>query len=117
MQAGRLSQPVELLRSEVAVSASGSGLPVEEFVAVSGVVWAQVTQVTPVGGNEPFLALERTAETTHTFRIRYRDDIEESWRLRWNAVEFGITSIVPGGGQLREFLDVLATASKAERTL
>lgn len=110
MQAGRLNQRVTLLRSDKGISATGSRLPIEDFVH-EATVWAQVT---PVNGSEAFLSQQRIAGTTHVVRMRFRDDVDPSWRLEWRGLQMNILEIIPGGQQLREYLEVRARASDAE---
>ncbi len=76
-------------------------------------MWARVT---PVRGTEAHVVLGRVADSTHVFRVRYHDaaELEPSWRLRWDGKEFGIDEIRPGGAQLREYIEIIATAGSAE---
>lgn len=111
MEPGRMTERVGLLRRDVSPSSTGSGVPVERFV-VEATVWAEVR---PVRGNEAHVALLRVSETTHIVRIWHRTDIDETWRLRWRDRDYDIDEIRPGGEQLREYLEILATTGNAER--
>lgn len=109
MRAGELDQSVTLLELERG-QATTTGYPLEEYVA-------RVTiraQVVPNGGSERWAQVTRDYAATHRFHIRYRGDIDETWRLRWREEEFAIRAILPGGRRLREFIDLIAVASGAE---
>jgi len=110
MNARDLDQRVVLLRREVADSGTGSRFQIEEFVDEATVG----ARVIPVRGGEAFLNVQRTASVTHRFTIRFRSDVSEAWRVRWRGEEFNVTELTPFGRQMREWLDVLATASPAE---
>lgn len=111
MEAGTLDQRIELYRRDLTTPSTGSGAPQEEWV-LEGTVWAQVQ---PVGGSEAFAAaVARTASTLVRFRMRWRPDLEPTWRLKWRGSWYDIAEILPGGQRLREWLDVAASASPAE---
>lgn len=110
MRPGRLDQQVALLRRELGTSASGSGLGVEEFVRVT-TVWAEVK---PLRGGESTVAGGDRAVTTYQFRIRYRDALDETWRLEWRGQQYDIREVLPGGQRLREYLEIQATATDQE---
>lgn len=110
MAAGQLDQRVTLFRRDIATSTSGSGAQLEQFVD-AGTVWARVT---PIGGAEAFGTAERMDAATQTFRIRYRADVTQLWRLEWIGRRYDITQVLPAGHRLREWLDITATAGIAE---
>lgn len=110
MSAGRLSQRVELHRRDMGISATGSGEQVESWTLDSS-AWAEVT---PVGGNEAFSSLQRADSTTMRFRIRFREDVGPTWRIRWRGRFYDVVELLPSGQLLREWLDVAAVASPVE---
>lgn len=110
MSAGALTQRVQLLRCDQAVTTSGSGAVLEQFTRVS-TVWAHVE---PVRGGERWASDQRYADVTHRFRIRFRSDVAIDWQLEWQGQRFAVAEILPAGHQLREWLDIMATASPAE---
>lgn len=106
-----MDQHVTLLERDVGTSSKGTGLAVETFTPRAGFVWAMVT---PLRGGESFQGAQRQSESTHRFRIRFRADIDETWRLRWRGNDYDIVEILPAGYRLKEWLDILATSSPAE---
>lgn len=108
--AGTLDQRVKILRRELGPSASGSGQEVEEFVLVADVY----AQIEPLRGSEGVAATARFAEATHKFRIRWRATLTTEMRLEWRGQQYDILEALPAGQRLREWLDILATASPAE---
>lgn len=109
MDAGRLNQRVTLLRREVATSAT-TGASFEQFVP-AGTVWAQMD---PLSGSEAWTAAQRFASTAMKFRIRFGPEVAPTWRLEWRGQRWDVVEVLPGGQQLREWLDITATASPAE---
>jgi len=110
VSAGKLDQRVRILRREAGVSSSGSGLQVEDYPHIA-TVWAQVT---PLRGGESFTSQARFASATHSFRIRHRTGIDTSCRLEWRGEQYDVIEALPAGLRLREWLDVIATASPTE---
>ncbi len=110
MEIGRLTERVTLSRMDRALSASGTGAEVHSWVDVA-TVWAEADSV---GAREGFAGAARFADNTYRFRIRYRGDLEPTWRLTWRGRVFDVAAVLPGGAQLREWLDVTATAGPGQ---
>jgi len=109
VRAGDLRERVTILRQEDGLSTTGSGMMLETWVLVATVR----ARVTPISQREAFTGDHRFASATTSFRMRYRR-IEASWRLEWRGEQYNIEGAVPGGQGLREYVDVLASASPAE---
>lgn len=110
MRAGSLAERVALKRLDTHTSSSGTGERVEEWVTVATVP----AQVDPTGGSEGVAGAQRAAETQISVRIRFRGDLLQTWRLEWRGQRYDIKTVLPGGHRLREWLDMVATASPAE---
>ena len=110
LSAGRLNQRVDLFRPDTATIATGTGAPLEDYV-FAGTVWAEVV---PSSGSESFAAQARIDQTLSRFRIRFRADVRQAWRLKWRGRSYDIVEVLPAGTQLREWLDIAAAASPAE---
>ena len=110
MRAGSLTERVALKRLDTALSSASTGALVESWPVVA-TVWAKVD---PTGGSEGVAGAQRFAETQIAVRIRFRADVLVTWRLEWRGQSFDIKSLVPGGHGLREWIDLVATASPAE---
>lgn len=65
-------------------------------------VWANVT---PIGGRETFMASQIVPEAKFKILIRYRTDINPSYKIIFNAVEYDIAHIAEIGR--KEGLEVL----------
>jgi SPP1 family predicted phage head-tail adaptor len=108
--AGALDQRVKLLRREGGPSSTGSGVEVHEYVHAA-TVWARVQ---PARGSEGVAGPGRAAETASVFRVRFREDVDASWRIEWRGKQHDLVEILPAGHRLREWLDLTAVASPAE---
>lgn len=87
MPAGKLDQRVSL---ESPTSASdGAGGRVDTWATI-GSVWAQVFTR---GGQERFSDDRDNATSMHTFRIRYRSDIDERSRIVWRGAAYNIRTV------------------------
>jgi len=110
LEPGKLDQRVLLKRRDAAVSSSGSGAVLEEFL-LPVKAWARVE---PLTGTEGFAGSQRFAQSSHRFQIRFHDGLDSTWRIEWRGQDYDVTEVIPGGQRLREWQDVLATASPAE---
>jgi SPP1 family predicted phage head-tail adaptor len=111
VRAGGLTEEVTLLRRDTATSSTGSGAAIDQYVDVV-TVWARVQ---PLRGGESWTAAQRFAEASTRFQIRYYSDaLDATWRLLWRDVEYDVIEVLAGGRQLREYQDILASASPAE---
>ncbi|EML3182073.1 phage head closure protein [Pseudomonas aeruginosa] len=91
MNAGRLRHPLNLQRVEV-VQDPATGEVIEDWVTVSR-EWASIEGVS---GREFLAASAEQAETTYRITIRFRDDLDATWRLVSGATIYGIEAILPG---------------------
>ncbi|ABR86153.1 TPA: phage head closure protein [Pseudomonas aeruginosa] len=91
MNAGRLRHPLNLQRVEV-VQDPVTGEVIEDWVTVSR-EWASIEGVS---GREFLAASAEQAETTYRITIRFRDDLDATWRLVSGATTYGIEAILPG---------------------
>lgn len=91
MNAGSLRHPLNLQRVEV-VQDPVTGEVIEDWVTVSR-EWASIEGVS---GREFLAASAEQAETTYRITIRFRDDLDATWRLVSGATTYGIEAILPG---------------------
>jgi SPP1 family predicted phage head-tail adaptor len=59
-------------------------------------VWAEKV---PMSAREIVAAQGTVAERTTKFRIRFRSDVTERWRLVWNALGHDIIGVQPFGAR------------------
>ena len=64
-------------------------------------VWARVR---PVHGREFFAAAQVQQEQTVKVVVRYRTDVQPTWRLVWQGRAHDITGVIPIG---REWLELM----------
>lgn len=78
MRAGRLRHRV-LVEKNLGESYSDAGTPVE--------VWATVVErwaaIEPLTGREPVVGDQVKPEVTHTVRLRYTQNVNPGWRVKW----------------------------------
>jgi len=91
MNAGRLRHPLNLQRVEV-VQDPVTGEVIEDWVTVSR-EWASIDGVS---GREFLAASAEQAETTYRITIRFREDLDATWRLVSGTTTYGIEAILPG---------------------
>ncbi len=99
-----MNRRVEVERVDKQLDTSGSGEELTEYVRVA-TVWSDVRQLR---GNESFSGMQRFAEVTHRFRMRYRKDVTPEYTLLYQDRRFDIVEVLEVGRL--EGLDVLATA-------
>lgn len=99
MRAGGLDRRVTL--REPSAGTDTIGQPTETW-ADAATVWAEVREIK---GREYFEAAQVQAERTVTFRIRYRSDVTEKWRIVWNGTEYDIRALAEIGR--REGLEIV----------
>lgn len=97
MNAGELDKKVQLLRRGTATDQLGERRAT--FVPAGNPVWAKVEAA---GGGEAWFAdaTRRVATHRRKFTIRYRPDVEATWRLEFDGTVYDITDVldVPEGG-------------------
>lgn len=86
----RLRHRVTILRPPGPEDVDEYGQPLDEFVPVA-TVWAGIE---PLRGREYFSAMSEHAEVTTRIRIRYREDIDRTMRVRHGETEFEILHII-----------------------
>jgi SPP1 family predicted phage head-tail adaptor len=67
-------------------------------------VWASVE---PISSREYLFAQQNAVEVTHRIKIRYRDDVKNTWRIRCGEDHYRVGTIIDIGGGGR-FLEILA---------
>ncbi|EIU5573156.1 TPA: phage head closure protein [Pseudomonas aeruginosa] len=91
MNAGRLRHPLNLQRLELTQDPN-TGEITEDWVTVSR-EWASIEGV---NGREFLAASAEQAETTYRITIRFREDLDATWRLVSGTTTYGIEAILPG---------------------
>lgn len=86
MQAGKLDQKIELY-SKAQVNSFGS---VTEAWTLVAEVWGHVISQR---GNEAFEAARTNAKETIRVKLRYRADVETTWRVRWFGQDYAIFAV------------------------
>lgn len=107
MKAGDLRHPIVLLRPEDQIDDRGRRT----------VRWQQAAQVyaakADVSGREYYIAQAYQAERTVTFTLRWRDDVQETWRIRHGGITYEIKEINHLGYK-RDFIRVKTLAISGE---
>jgi SPP1 family predicted phage head-tail adaptor len=60
--------------------------------------WAEVT---PLTGREYFQAMQENAEYEIRFRVRYRSDVEQDWRLIWRGKQYDVLRVIDVAARMR----------------
>jgi SPP1 family predicted phage head-tail adaptor len=87
MQAGQLDQRVTFYRP--VNTRGGYGDDVLSFTVVN-TVWAKVTSQK---GDESFEAARMEARRLVKILVRFRDDIEVTWRVSWDGQDYDIKDV------------------------
>lgn len=107
IKAGDLKHPVTLQRPAVSTNEKGKRLT----------TWEDVAQVyagkADVSGREFYEALAYHAEDTVTFTIRWRDDVQATWRLVHAGTAYNILA-VNHLGYMRDFMRLKCKAVTGE---
>lgn len=105
-KAGDLRQVVTLIRPDTTTGEHNRRIT----------VWTEVCQVharrQEVSGREFFAAHAVNAEDIVTFTIRYRADVDSTWRIRHGAATFNILEV----NHLGEMRDYMTMKCRAIRT-
>lgn len=86
-QVGRLRHRVEL--QEIVTTETDSG-QLTDAPTTRATVYADVR---PLRGYEAFGAHQLQAEVSHSIRIRFRTDVEASWRVKYGDRLFRVDSV------------------------
>ena len=98
MRAGQLRDLVEL--QERFLSRAGDGERTEKWVTTNS-VWAKIWEMR---GKELLLSRELHAEVDVKIWIRYRSDIDRSWRVKFGSRIFDIHGMSNTQGRNQELL-------------
>lgn len=91
--AGSLNQRVTLQQKNVTRNAIGEEVVTWPDVAT---VWAEAW---PLRGREFFLAQQTQYAADVRFRLRYRADVQATWRVVWNGEPYDIVSLIDVGAR------------------
>ncbi|MGO3029137.1 phage head closure protein [Pseudomonas helleri] len=95
MQAGKLRYPVSI-EKPVQIKQPGGGL-VTNWIEVSR-EWVDIESIS---GSEFMAAQALQAQTIYRIRLRYRDDLVTSWRIREGVKLYEITAVLPDSRRRR----------------
>lgn len=92
MQAGSLDQVIYL---EYPVDTNAGGELTQEWLDASGESppvndWAYIISER---GSEAFESARRNATETIRLKLRYRDDVNTGWRIKWGDVYYFVTRV------------------------
>ena len=102
MQAGKLDRRIVIQSRSLAQD--GAGQPVETWATLC-TVWANVEHLR---GSEPFQGEQFNAQRKTTFKVRWRDDIDETMQVVFDDDTYRVQSVVEIGR--REGLEITALA-------
>jgi len=88
--AQRLNKRVTISKVEITPGAGPYGGSAETLVPVC-TVWAAIE---PLRGREYFAAMAEHADVTTRIRIRYRDGIDRTMRVKYGETEFEVLHII-----------------------
>ena len=91
MLSGRLRERIELFSRSVSIDAYGQ----EQITWVSdGAIWAEPVYSTLKGDSgEMFNAGQMQDQTTIRFRIRYKPEVSQTWRLEYRSSGYDIQGV------------------------
>lgn len=98
MRAGRLDRRITL--QSFALGTTGD--PTAGTWTTEVTVWAE--RLDAKGIERAVGSMVQAAEATQAFRIRYRLDIDPTWRVNDSDELWGITAVLPGSGRDRELI-------------
>ena len=102
MRSGKIHRRITLKRYESTTDSVG-GIT-ESFVTVA-TIWAEKLDIR---GRDFFAANQVNSDITTKFRIRYRPDVNPSWRIVYEGKDYDLTSVAEIGR--REGLEIMAVA-------
>ena len=97
IKAGDLRHPVTLKKP--VITNNEKGKPITSWVPVN-TVYAEKKDVS---GREFYVAQAHHAADTVTFTIRWRDDIDATWRVYYHGKPYEVLAI-NGLGEMRDFM-------------
>lgn len=86
----RLNKRVTILRPPGPEDVDDYGQPIEDYVPIM-ILWAAIE---PLRGREYFSAMSEHADVTTRIRIRYREGIDRTMRVRYGDTVFEIGHII-----------------------
>ena len=86
MQSGKLDQRVTLL----SLTETNDRGQLKQVYSDFQTVWAHVISQR---GNEAFEAARVNARQTIRVLLRFREDVDVKWKIRWDSQEYNITAI------------------------
>lgn len=104
MQAGKLRYPVTIERPVDVRDEYGGTIRTWESVSRE---WADIESIS---GSEFMAAQAPQSQTLYRIRVRYRDDLVSSWRIREGARVYEITAVLPDSRRRR--IEVMCKAGK-----
>lgn len=107
IKAGDLRHPITLQRPRTGTNDKGKRVTEWDDVAI---VYAAKSDVS---GREFYQALAFHAEDTVTFTMRWRDDIDPTWRVKHGAAVYNILE-VNHLGYMRDFMRLKCKAVQGE---
>ncbi len=108
MKAGDLREPIRLERPSYGMDDHGNRMTT--YTQVGGVVYASMKDVS---GRDFFAAQAHQTQDVVTFGIRWRSDIDKTWRIVYHGVPYEIEQINHLGYK-RDFLHIKARAVLGE---
>lgn len=100
MQAGKLRYPVNIEKYTWRQDPM-TGELIEEWVPISR-EWADIESIS---GKEFMAAQSLRSETVYRIKLRYREDLDTTWRIREGQNLYAITAILPDSR--RRILEVM----------
>lgn len=113
-QAGRRSHRISLISATPTRDAAGASVQDWDNPTTIATVWAEVV---PVRGMERMESAKLDATVEFKFRIQYSATaatVTQEHRVSWRDEQYDITAVIPYGRQLREGIELWATAHQAD---
>jgi len=101
INAGSLNKRIELQVSSKVANGTGGFVTTWATLAT---VWAAIW---PLSANDVQEAMKTSAQTTHRVRIRYRDNVKSSMRIKFGNRYFSIIAPPINPNMANEYLDLL----------
>ena len=91
MQSAKMDRFISLLQRIPSRNEYGEVIYSDTVIAN---VWANIT---PIGGRETFMASQIVPESKFKILIRYRSDIDATWKVLHNSIEYDIAYLAEIG--------------------
>jgi SPP1 family predicted phage head-tail adaptor len=101
MDAGQLDQRLTLQQKSTTTNGFGEDVVTWNDVAT---VWAKAA---PLRGREFSSAAETQSSAEVRFTVRFRDDVDETWRLMWRGKAYALVAPPINVGGTREWLEMM----------